>query len=304
MANEQQVFQPTRRRGLILQAGFVLFIGSAATGAIAGAISVGAGTGFVLLLLVFLILIAMLPVFIYRFMALQSAQYILERDGLRIHWGLRLEHIPLTEIEWIRSVNETGFNLRKPPFAFPGSILGKLNHPDLGNVEFLASDDENWIMIATQSKILIISPENKNQFLVAFQRMMEMGSLTPIQSESRMPIAFVEEVFRSRAARILLISGFFLAIMGFVSTALFIPTAPLIPLGYNNLGQPLEAVPAEQLFFLPIVTSLIFAFNMLLGFYFYRKEEFRILSHMLWITSNLVSFLFILATILLGQTTL
>lgn len=286
-----------------MQAGFVLFIGSAATGAIAGAISIGAGTGFVLLLLVFLILMAMLPIFIYRFMALQSSQYILERDGLRIQWGLRLEYIPLPEIEWIRSVNETGFMLRKPPFALPGAVLGKTNHPDLGVVEFLASDDENWVMIASQSKILVISPEKKNEFLVAFQRMMEMGSLTPIQSESRMPIAFVEEVFRNRLARTLLISGFFLAIMGFVSTALFIPTAPLIPMGYNSLGQPLDAVPSEQLFLLPIAGAVIFAFNMLLGFYLFRKVEFRILANMLWITSNLVSFLLILATILLGQAT-
>ena len=303
MAN-QQVFTPTRKRGLIMQAGFVLFIGSAATGSIAGALSIGAGTGFVLLLLVFLILIAMLPVLVYRFMALQSAQYMLERDGLRIQWGLRMEYIPLSEIEWIRSFNETGFLLRKPPLALPGAVLGKVNHPDLGNVEFLASDDQNWVMIATQSKILIISPERKNEFLVAFQRMMEMGSLMPIQSESRMPIAFVEEVFRNRMARTLLISGFFLAIMGFISTALFIPTAPLIPMGYNSLGQTLEPVAAEQLYLLPIIGAVIFAFNMILGFYLFRKIEYRILSHMLWITSNLVSFLLILATILFGQTPL
>jgi hypothetical protein len=304
MINNQQIFRPARRRGLILHGGFILFLGSACTAAMAGALSFAAGTGFVLLLIVFLVLLAMLPLFIYRFMALQSAQYILERDALRIHWGLRVEHIPLPEIEWIRSANDTGFIIYKPPLTLPGAILGKIKHADLGTIEFLASEEESLVMIATQHKILMISPENKTQFLTTFQRMMEMGSLTPIPSESRMPIAFVEEVFHQRVARTFLISGFFLALMGFVSTALFIPTAPLIPLGFNSLGQPLDPVPAEQLFFLPIAAALVFAFNTLLGFYFYRKEELRILSFLLWITSNLVSFLLILATIILGQTTL
>lgn len=270
----------------------------------AGALHFGAGTGFVLLLLVFLVLVASLPLFIYRFMALQSAQYILERNGLMIHWGLRAEHIPLPDIEWIRSIEDTGFILQKPPLAMPGAILGKVNHPDLGNIEYLASDDESLVMIATAHKIIIVSPEDKALFIRTFQRMMEMGSLTPIESESHMPIAFVEEVFRNKFARMLLIIGFFLAVMGFVSTALFIPTSAQIPLGFGSNGLPLEPVPSEQLFLLPIAGVMIFTFNLLLGMYFYRKLELRLLSFILWITSDLVSFLLILAVVILGQTTL
>lgn len=304
MLETEQVFRPARKRGLILQAGFILFIGSAATAAIVGALNFGAGSGFVLLLLLFLVLLTVLPIFIYRFMALQSARYILDRDGLRIHWGLRGEYLPMPEIEWIRPVHDTGFILTKPPLSIPGAILGKIKHPDLGTIEYLASNEDDLVMVATRSKILILSPENKVQFLLSFQRIMEMGSLVAVQAESKMPIAFVEDVLRNRLARIFLISGFFLALMGFVSTALFIPTAPQIPLGFNSLGLPLPPVPSEQLFFLPIAAGLIYAFNLLLGFYFYRKQEFQVLSFLLWITSNLVSFLLILATILLGQTTL
>ena len=119
-----------------------------------------------------------------------------------------------------------------------------------------------------------------------------------------MPIAFVEEVFRDRLARLFLIIGFFLAIMGFVSTALFIPTASQIPLGFDSNALPLEPVPSEQLFLLPIAGAMIFAFNLFLGMYFYRKIEFRLLSFILWITSDLVNFLLILAVVILGQTTL
>jgi hypothetical protein len=301
MAEAQQVFRPSRKRGLILQAGFILLIGSVATAAILGALRFGSGSGFVLLLLLFLVLLAILPIFIYRFMALQNASYVLDRDGLRIHWGLRYEYLPISEIEWIRPLHDTGFVLYKPPLALPGALLGKIYHPDLGIIEYLAANEDDLIMVATHTKILILSPENKALFLLTFQRIMELGSLVSIQAESKMPIAFVEDVFRNRMARIFLISGFFLALMGFVSTALFIPIAPEIPLGFNSLGQPLPPVPSEQLFFLPIAAAFVFSFNLLLGFYFYRKEEFRILSFFLWITSNLVSFLIILATIILGQ---
>ncbi|MCX8025688.1 MAG: PH domain-containing protein, partial [Thermanaerothrix sp.] len=37
----------------------------------------------------------------YRLVALWRATYSIDRDGLRLRWGLRVEHLPLDVIEWI-----------------------------------------------------------------------------------------------------------------------------------------------------------------------------------------------------------
>lgn len=42
-----------------------------------------------------------LPLLVYRFRALQRAHYILERDGIRLRWGLRAEDIPMDQVDWV-----------------------------------------------------------------------------------------------------------------------------------------------------------------------------------------------------------
>ena len=59
------------------------------------------GSNLILYLVLTVVMLAPTPLLMYRLYALIQASYTLERDGLRIRWGLRGEDIPLSQIEWI-----------------------------------------------------------------------------------------------------------------------------------------------------------------------------------------------------------
>jgi membrane protein YdbS with pleckstrin-like domain len=88
-------FPPPRRTGVIVQIVLALVLGAAVGIALWNATLIQAGLYFVFLLLLSLILLFPLGISIYRAYALLQARYSLERDGLRLRWGLRAEDIPL-----------------------------------------------------------------------------------------------------------------------------------------------------------------------------------------------------------------
>ena len=64
---------------------------------------------------------------------------------------------------------------------------GTRRHPDLGMVEFIASDSRNIILIATSKRIFAISPMDAGLLVRTFARATEMGSLTPAEPKSVYP---------------------------------------------------------------------------------------------------------------------
>ena len=77
----------------------------------------GSNVIFYLMLSVFLL--APTPLLLYRLYALLQASYTLERDGLRIRWGLRGEDIPLPRSEG------PGEFLLSPVLFYPATIPGR-----------------------------------------------------------------------------------------------------------------------------------------------------------------------------------
>ena len=70
-----------------------------------------------------------IPYFFYRLYSLSRADYQLGRDSLAIRWGLRLEEIPLSDIEWVRSAADLAHPLALPFPSLPGGVLGLRRHP-------------------------------------------------------------------------------------------------------------------------------------------------------------------------------
>ena len=157
---------------------------------------------FVVLLLLTILFYLPIPMAIYRAYALANAAYTLERDGLRLRWGLRAEDIPLPEIEWIRPASDLGFHLPKPFLSMPGALLGARGLSELGTVEFVASEEKTLLLVAASRKIYAISPADPDAFLQSFQRAIELGSLAPLPSYSSQPVAFVARVWRDVSVRL------------------------------------------------------------------------------------------------------
>lgn len=295
-----QQFEPTRRRGNIFHAVIMFLLIGLFTGILWLALNKAQGSLFVLLMILLLVLIIFLPVVGYRAYALLNARYIVERDGLRLRWGLRLEDIPLSAIEWVRPANESGFHVVPPLFIWPGAVLGTRSHPDLGDIEFIASDSQDLILIVTSQKSYAISPDKPYEFVSTFQRLLELGSLSPLTPRSAKPTAFFQQVLKDPLARLMLPINIVLTFILWVVSGFIIANHQQLPIGYSPTGVPETFVPAEQLLLLPVIGVLVLVADFASGMFFFRKDEARNIAYLMWLGGILTPLLLITAVILLS----
>lgn len=301
--NDLFAFQPPRRRGLLFHVGAILAL--AATSAIAFLLGLEqtVGLNIVLLLVLSLVLFAPLPLILYRGYALLRASYRLERDGLRLRWGLRAEDIPLPDIEWVRRASDLPADLPLPGLVWPGAIRGTVNVRDLGPVEYFASSRDTLLLIATHQRIYAISPDDPDRFLRAFQQAFEMGSLEPISSVSVLPVAYLTQIWNDRRARFLILGSLLLTLLLFAAAGLIIPERSSISIGFYPNGQPLPPVPSEQLILLPILGAFSFVIDLAAGLFFYRRETTRLIAFFVWGSALITEGLFMAAIFQLSQVT-
>ncbi len=290
-------FPPPKRRGLIIH-GIVLVVLTAA--ALYGFITLSSaevGPSFLISLLISIAAFSPIPFFVYRAYSLWKADYFIDRDSLAIHWGLRIEDVPLNDIEWIRPAEDLSIPLALPSLPLPGGLLGLRRHPDLGTVEFIASDTRKLLLIGTAKRVFVISPDDPAALAQTFARATEMGSLAPVEAKSVYPSFVVSQAWESGLARYLWLSALFLNIGLFIWASLIIPSTPRVALGPQFIGSELEGVPSSQLIIFPVASLLLAVVGWVAGLYFYRWERERVLSFIVWGSSTLGSLLFLLAVL-------
>jgi len=295
-------FPPAKRSGMILHVVIMIALAAASAWGFWNLTRAQVGPSFVTYLLVAFLAFAPIPIFAYRAYALRRADYYIDRDSLAILWGLRVEDIPLTDIEWVRPATDLTRPLSLPHFRLPGAILGTRHHPDLGLVEFIASGSRNLILIATSKHVFAISPENPAALVQTFARATEMRSLTPAQSISVYPSFIITQAWESPIARFLWMSGFFLNLGLIVWVGFLIPSLSQIPFGFNTLGVPDEIAASSQLILLPLVSSFMYIVGIVAGLYFYRWDKQRPLAFVVWLSSTICAVLFLMAVLFLVTT--
>ena len=290
-------YPPPKQRGLIIHGVVILVLAIIAGIGFINLIQVEVGPVFLTSLLVALASFTPIPFFVYRAYSLWQADYHLDRDSLAIKWGLRVEDIPLTDIEFIRSTNDLTTPLTLPSLPLPGGILGMRRHPDLGAVEFLASDSKKLLLVATAKRVFVISPDNPIKLTQTFARAIELGSLSPVESKSVYPSFVFTQAWESGLARYLWLTTLFLNLGLFIWASLIIPSTPFVALGPQFLGKALETVPSSQLIIFPVASLLLSVASWIAGLYFYRWEKERVLAFIVWGSSTLMSLLFLLSVL-------
>jgi len=299
MPSVNNTYPPPKQRGLAVHVILVvLLLALAAFSAfrLYGAALDVAFAGLVLLLLACLLI---LPVLGYRLYALIRAEYSLDRDNLHLVWGLRVEDIPISDVEWVRPASQLPAPLRLPWLRIWGGLLGTIRQPELGPVEFLASETDGLLLVATARRIFAISPADPVAFVLAFQRTMEMGSLAPGQSLSQYPSFVMSNAWQTPFTRYVWLFGAFINIGLFLWVSLNLPGLPQVSLGFDALGAPLDPVPGAQLILLPLLSAILFAGGWLVGLFFYRREDQHLLANLLWLSGTLASLLFLFAVFFL-----
>jgi hypothetical protein len=292
---EQKSFFPPKRTGYILHGVLILILLVLLTVSILQAVVYGQGTGIIIWVLAAIIIIIPLPFLVYRLYSLYRSVYLLSRETLTIRWGLRLERIAVSDIEWVRSAQDLTHPLRLPIFSTAGAILGYQPHPDLGSVEFLAADKRTLLLVASAHQVFSISPRDPVSFVQDFQKIIEMGSITPIPSQSIYPSFVVSQAWNKGTTRVLWTAGLVLNAGILVWVSFLVSRLSEIPLGFISPGIPRNIVPGIQLFLLPIISILFFFISWLAGIYFYRRPPSRTLAFLTWGFSDFSSLLFIFA---------
>lgn len=295
-------FPPPKQRGLILHGIVILILTAITIFAFINISRADVGPSFLIALLIAFASFIPIPFFLYRLYSLWRADYYLSRDSLTINWGLRIEDIPLTDIEWIRPADDLTHPVSLPSFPIPGGLLGTRRHPDLGMVEFLASDSRKLLLVATAKRVFVISPEDSAGLSQTFARITELGSITTVESKSVYPSFVVIQAWESGLARYLWLSGLFLNIGLFIWASLIIPSTPRVALGPQFAGSALETVSSSQLIIFPLAGLLLSVISWIAGLYFYRWEKERVLAFIVWGSSTFTSLLFLLAVLFIVTT--
>jgi hypothetical protein len=295
------MFPPAKRGGLFLHSLLVLSLAAVSAWGFWQLASTHIGPAFVLYLLIGILAFAPIPLLGYRAYALYRALYRLDRDTLELRWGLRDEIIPLSDIEWVRPVDDLTQPLPLPRFALPGAILGLRRHPDLGIVEFAASRRRGLLLVGTAKRVYAISPAHPTEFLDTFARAVELGSLHEARLKSRYPSFVFAEAWQSGLVRYLWLASLFLNLGLAAWISLLIPSSPIFALGLRSDRSP-EAVPSTQLIILPLVSALLSLASWIVGLFFYRWVKRRPISLVLWGATSLSSLFFLLAVLFIVTT--
>jgi hypothetical protein len=272
-------FKPPRQSGFILHFGALLLNLSIVGFFVLQALSQQQGVFFILFLVASVITFIPIPLISYRLFALLRSRYTVDREGIGIQWGLREEVIPMSDIEWVRSPNDLTFKLPIPPLSVQGAVLGSRIHPDLGYIEYVASDVSKLILIASRDRIYAISPKDVRGFMNAFSQSEELGSIAPIPGKSISSNFLISALLQDKVSRTLLLLGIIFSFGLLILTSFVIPLHETIPLGFNPIGASADISPSDRLLLLPLLSFLMMVLDISLGAYLYRKEGFRIASY-------------------------
>lgn len=267
------IFQPSRRSGLIFHAVIIIILILGGLWSLYQASRAQVGPIFLLYLLPALVALSLVPLFLYRAYALRQAAYLLERDGLHLRWGLRAESIPMDAVQWIDLAANRQTTLPLPWMRWPGALLGRRRLPDGTQVEFLAADSNQLVLIATAKSLFAISPEQPDEYLDTFQHLNELGSLTLLPASSVYPSFLISRVWANKPARYLLLSGLALSLIVLILVSLAIPSRSVVSLGFHQNQTSGDVVPSIQLLLLPMLNIFFFLSDLLLGLFFFRRAE-------------------------------
>jgi hypothetical protein len=293
---------PPPRRGLTLQVTLIIVATVLAVVFAVLASQESIGLRFTIYFLAAALAFFPLPFLAYWLYSLNRANYSLDREKLTLTWGLRVEQIPVSEVEWVRPMEALASPLALPFIRLPGAIVGFRRQPELGPVEFLASDTKALLLVATSRHVFAISPQDTTGFMQNIQRAIEMGSLSPAAPQSVYPTFIVAQAWESMLARYLWLAGLFLNIGLLAWVTFLIPALETISLGFMPSGAAGKSVPSTGLILLPIVSLFFYISGWVAGLTFYSRPDHRPLAHIVWASGVFSALLFLVAVMFIVTT--
>ncbi|MEM7344941.1 MAG: PH domain-containing protein [Chloroflexota bacterium] len=219
--------------------------------------------------------------FAYYAYAYAQLRYRLDRNGLRIYWGLSTIQIPITTIQEVYPSSPAllpdRFILGIP---IPGWWVGKREQ-----TTFFASSLTTAVLIRTGNDDFVISPIGREQFVDAWQKRQSFGA-TQVWSQTYLaPFPFDLGLWADRLGQRLFVGGilFYLILIGtiFVQYPTLAATSPL-----SVFEQSTSSMSQSQILFLAVMATATFLINSGLGIFWHKQEA--VASYLLWTVAIIV----------------
>jgi len=297
--NDTSAFYPPRKAGVIFHVISILVIVLCGVIGISRITSTQLGPVFFIYLILIISAILLVPLLIYRLSYLQNAVYILERDSLRLQWGLRVEVIPSSTILWVQKADDLTEPIHYPWLRWPGSVLGTRRLSGDTPVEFLASSSRDLVLVATYECVYAISPREPEVFVNTYQGLTELGSLGSPEHKSEHPTSLLTNAWTTPSSRIMILTSILFNLVLIIWIGLVTPTSENLSLLFSQNSIPRGNLPRIRLTVFPMLNTLFLIINIISGLFLFRRENQRPLAYLLWGTSILVTILFLAATFLI-----
>jgi hypothetical protein len=289
------IFNPPRKTGTIFHLVAIAILTIAVAVSLFRIAYAEVGSTFLTHLIPILLAIPIVPLLVYRLNALQNAVYRMERDSIRLQWGLRVEVIPTTTILWVQASNTLAEPIRYPWIRWPGSVLGTRHLGGKTPIEFMASTTKDLVLVATYERVFAISPADPDTFIHSYQRLTELGSLIPPAAQSVRPTTILTGIWQTPSSRYLISASLLLGLGLIVWSSLAAPSKNLVSLGFLPTGEPREPIPGVRLMLLPLLNTMFWVFNFFTGLILSRSKSRRPLAYLLWGNSVFIAGLFLVA---------
>jgi len=289
---ESRVYYPPKRTGTIVHLLLILFFSGGGAWSIWSASNVQVAPQLLPYLALILLFLITVPFLIYRLYALHRSRYSLERGGIQLQWGWRSENIPMDKVKWVHKAEDLEIPPQSPLIRWPGSIIGFRRFLRGPVVEFMASREKGLVIIATEEGYFAISPFQVEDFILSYNSLTELGSISLLPTQSSRPALILSEISDRKPLLWIFLTGAVLNITLLIWTLLVIPSREMVSLGFTTGGIPHEPLDSVRLILFPIINTTAYLGNLVLGLFLFRNEENRVLAYILWGGSLLIAIIF------------
>lgn len=291
-------FFPKRKNGVLFHLGVLIGMLSLSVWGIWKVLHPAPSTNiFPIILLVFLAF-AVAVLFAYRLYTLLTVVYRLEREGIRLRWGLRREDLPMEHILGVERPKTLGMRFPLPPIRWPGSVLGVRKDTVYGEIDFLATNTRDLVFIVTERKAYAISPHKVEDFIQVFQHFAEMGTLTSLEAVSTPPAQVLAQIWKDKIARILVcvMLLFSLLFLGWVEWRFAL--SPDVEMGFQTPAMSGEMVYSRSWRLLPWLNILFQVVNFFTSLVVMWSKKSIVYAYLVWSIGLISMALFIYLTLL------
>jgi hypothetical protein len=289
---ESRVYYPPKRTGTIVHLLLILFFSSGGAWGIWGTSNVQVAPQLLPYLALILLFLITVPYLIYRLYALHRSGYSLERGGIQLQWGWRSENIPMDQVRWVHKAEDLEIPPQPPLIRWPGSVIGFRRFLRGPSVEFMASRVKGLVIIAAGERYFAISPLQVEDFILSYNSLTELGSISLLTTQSSRPSLILTEISSRKPLLWIFLAGAVLNITLLIWTLLVIPSREKVSLGFTPGGIPHEPLESVRLILFPIINTMAYLGNLVLGLFLFRNEENRVLAYILWVGSLLIAIIF------------